>query len=51
MTDEFRIYYDEILGLSPRMTQGLGNSKLGNSSLEILNLVLGILNLVLGILV
>ena len=53
-----RFICDEILGSSPRMTQGLGNSRifvianeakqsLGilNSSLEILNLSLGILDL------
>ena len=64
MTDEFRIYCDEILGSSPRMTKkvmsgddtDLGNSRIfviaseAKQSLGILNLFLGILNSSLEIL-
>ncbi|MDY4829919.1 MAG: hypothetical protein SO164_03745, partial [Campylobacter sp.] len=64
MTDEFRIYCDEILGSSPRMTknasrgmaQGLENSRIfviaseAKQFLGILDLFLEILNSSLGIL-
>ena len=61
MADEFRIYCDEILGSSPRMTQGLGNSRIfviaseaisGNSKFILGNskFILGNSKFILGIL-